>query len=346
MKIRAFLYTLFILSVINANAQKKITYSVDKAGTLITQMTQQGADSIVYLTVTGKINAIDFRHLRDEFKHLEILDLSGASIKMYVGKEGTDFGKLSIYKPDYIPKFAFCRLDDKGTLIGKSTLHRVILPYSIKSIDLAAFKGCNNLEILQLNNQNAIHLGDDALSDTITTIFVPTATTDQFRRSDTWHKFSLLEGEPLSVKVQISKMSSLRNELQNANIQPGNINFLTIEGKLDDDDFLLIRNYMAKLVHLDISNTNTETIPDYTFSQKKNLVHIDLPKGLKKIGQRAFSGCTKLGGTLYIPSQVSAIDYGAFIDCEHLTRVKVNGNKLTAVGDNLFGTEKNKLIFK
>lgn len=346
MKIRIFFIITLLLATMTAGAQEKMTYSVAKAGTLISLMTQPGADSIVYLKLTGKINAVDFRHLRDEFKHLEILDLSGADIKLYIGKDGTDTGNLSIYKPNYVPKYAFCRLDNNGKLVGKSSLRRIILPYNIKCIDIAAFKECQNLEAIQLNNPSTPDMEDEALSDTITTIFIPASTSDNFRRSDKWRTYSLIEGEPVSLKVQVGKLSSLQNEILRAGMQPGNINFLTIEGKLDEDDFLLIRNYMSKLVHLNISNTTAEAIPDYTFSQKKNLVRIDLPKGLKKIGQRAFSGCNKLGGTLLLPPQVTSIEYGAFIDCEHLTRVKAEGNKITTIGDNLFGTDKNKLIYK
>jgi hypothetical protein len=329
--------TLLLTGIVTSSAQEKMTYSVSKAGTLITQLTRQGADSIVSLKITGKINAIDFRHLRDEFKHLEVLDLSGADIKVYIGKEGTDEGNISIYKPGVIPKNAFS---------NKKTLQRIILPYSVSAIDKEAFLGCTNLSVMQLNSTAVPRLGVDAVSDTITTLFVPASISDNYRRNEQWANFSIIEGEPVVLKVQVGKLSSLQNEIQKANMQPNNINFLNIEGKLDDDDFMLIRNYMPNLVRLDITNTTAETIPEFTFSQKKRLVHIDLPRGLKKIGQRAFSGCSKLGGTIYLPATMKAIEYGAFIDCDHVTRVRALGNQITAVGDNLFGTDKNKLVFK
>jgi hypothetical protein len=345
MKIKTTIFSILLFCGISvAEAQIKMTYSVDKPGTLISQMTLQRADSIVYLKVTGKINAVDFKHLRNEFKNLEVLDLSGADIKMYIGKEGTEEGKLVLYKSDYVPKFAFCQLkNDK--LVGKSSLKRIILPFSIKCIDMAAFKECNNLETIQMNNQSAPHLSADCLADTITTVFVPASTSDSYRRSDQWSNYSVIEGEPTSAILKIGKLSSLENEILRAGLQPSNINFLTIEGKLDEDDFMLIRNYMQNLVRLDITNTTAESIPEFTFSQKRHLIRINLPKNLKKIGQRAFSGCGKLGGTLQLPPNVAAVEYGAFIDCDHLTHVKVNGSKITAVGDNLFGTDKSRLIY-
>ena len=73
-----------------ATAQEvKKTYFVSKPGTLISMMTEEEANQVTHLTLTGKINAVDFKHLRDEFKNLQVLDIANASISMYSGKEGT-----------------------------------------------------------------------------------------------------------------------------------------------------------------------------------------------------------------------------------------------------------------
>ena len=88
-------------------------------------------------------------------------------------------------------------------------------------------------------------------------------------------------------------------------------------------------------------------IPEYTFTQKKYLLRIQLPKGLKSIGQRAFSGCGRLCGTLELPAGVTAIEYGAFMGCDNLRYVVATGNKITTLGDSLFGEDgRNKLIYK
>lgn len=72
--------------MLNASAQKSKTYYVAKPGTLVELMTEAEANQITHLTLQGKLNATDFRHLRDEFKSLELLDISNASISMYAGK--------------------------------------------------------------------------------------------------------------------------------------------------------------------------------------------------------------------------------------------------------------------
>ena len=95
-----------------------------------------------------------------------------------------------------------------------------------------------------------------------------------------------------------------------------------------------------------MTNSNATTIPEYTFTQKKFLLKVLLPKGLKSIGQRAFSGCTRLSGTLMLPPTLTAIEFGAFIGCDNLSRVVATGNNLTTLGDKLFGEEDNKLEYR
>ena len=69
-------------------------------------------------------------------------------------------------------------------------------------------------------------------------------------------------------------LGKLEEEILKAGLQPRDINFLTVEGKLDNADFKLIRDYMPNLVSVDISRTNATAIPDFTFSQKKYLLRI------------------------------------------------------------------------
>lgn len=347
MKLRKILLIAAGLGIIlNASAQKIKTYHVAKAGTLIELMTETEANSITHLTLQGKLNAIDFRHLRDDFKSLELLDISNASISMYAGKNGTYPDKFYIYPANCIPAYAFCKQTNDSTFTGKTSLTRIILSDKTKNIEDAAFKGCNNLKICQIRKKTAPNLMSEALADSVTAIFVPLGSSDEYRNKKKWESFAFIEGEPLGTTVQIGKMGSLASELLKGGMQPKDVNFLTIEGKLDDADFTLIRDYMPNLVSIDLSKCNATTIPDYTFTQKKYLLNAVLPHGLKSIGQRAFSGCGRLCGTLELPSGVTAIEYGAFIGCDNLRHVMATGDKITTLGDNLFGESQDKLIYK
>ena len=328
-----------------AYAQKKRTFYVPKAGTLVELLTEEEANRITSLTLQGKINAVDFRHLRDEFTSLRELDISNAIISMYAGKGGTKSDKFYVYPANSIPAFAFCRQVNDSTWTGKETLRRIVLSDKTRSIEEAAFKGCDNLKICQIRRKKAPGLLPEALGDSLTAVFVPLGSGDAYRTSERWDDFAILEGEPLVVKVQIGKMESLASVLLREGIQPKEVNFLSIEGKMDEADFKLLRDYMPYLVSVDMAKCNATVIPDYTFTQKKYLLNIVLPSGLKTIGQRAFSGCVRLAGTLVLPSEVSAIEFGAFMGCERLRQVKVMGQEITTLGDNLFGDGPGKLVY-
>ena len=159
MKIKLLLISfLLAANALGAAAQVSKTYYVSKPGTLISMMTEEEANSVTHLTLTGKLNAEDFRHLRDEFDNLKVLDISNAEIKMYSGKAGTyPNGKFYIYMPNFIPAYAFSNVVD-GVTKGKATLEKVILSEKTKNIEDAAFKGCENLKICQIRKKTAPNL--------------------------------------------------------------------------------------------------------------------------------------------------------------------------------------------
>lgn len=347
MKIKYFFSGLLLIATISqATAQQIVKqYNISKPGTMISQMTEEEANSITHLTLTGKINAEDFKRLRDDFHNLEVLDLSNVDIKMYSGKGGTYPDKFYVYMPNFIPAYAFCRLDS-GQIIGKSKLQKVILSDKIKNIEDGAFKGCTNLKVCRINRKTPPNLLPEALADSITAIFVPLGSSDSYRNKKGWETFAFLEGQPITATAQVGLMGTLADELQKQGIQPKDIIFLTIEGKLDVEDFKLIRDYMPNLVTINIAKTNATVIPDFTFTQKKYLLSIELPQNLEVIGQRAFSNCGRLCGTVILPPTVTTLDYGAFLGCDNLRHVKAEGKKISTLGENLFGEGvANKLIY-
>lgn len=347
MKLRKLLFIITGLGLmLDLSAQKPKTCYLTKPGTLAELVTEKEADTITHLTLQGKLNAVDFRYLRDDFKKLSVLDISNTSISMYAGKNGTRSDRFYIYPANSIPAYAFCKRAENGAFTGKESLTRVILSDKTKDIKEAAFKSCDHLKICQIRKKTAPNLMPEALADSVTAIFIPVGTGDAYRSKKHWETFAFIEGEPLGTTVRIGFMRSLAGELLRKGVQPKDVNFLTVEGKLDEADFVLIRNYMPNLVSIDLSQSNATTIPDYTFTQKKYLLSVTLPQGLKSIGQRAFSGCGRLCGTLTLPPGVTAIEYGAFIGCDNLRHVVSTGNRITTLGDNLFGKGEDKLIYK
>ena len=134
---------------------------------------------------------------------------------------------------------------------------KVILSEKIKNIEDAVFKGCDNLKICQIRKKTAPNLLPEALADSVTAIFVPLGSSDAYRFKNRWENFAFIEGEPLEATIQVGAMDKLEDDIMKAGLQPRNINFLSIEGKLDNADFKLIRDYIPNLVFLGIQQLRT-----------------------------------------------------------------------------------------
>ncbi|MCD8310468.1 MAG: leucine-rich repeat domain-containing protein, partial [Prevotellaceae bacterium] len=294
---------------------------VSKPGTLSEMLTRAEADRVTTLYLQGKLNAVDFQCLRDSFKNLTVLDISTAAISSYAGKNGPCDDRFTVYHANSIPAYAFCKRVNDSTYVGKSSLVRVILSDKTKNICEGAFKGCTGLRICQIRRKMPPRLLGDALADSISAVFVPEGCVDAYRQGKQWDRFAFIEGEPVGAMLHVGPKSSLASELMRKGLKPEEVNFLSVEGKLDEADFELIRNQMPKLVTVDLSRSTAAVIPDYTFSHKRDLLKVVLPEKLRAIGQRAFSGCSRLGGTLQLPPSVTTIEYGAFMDCANLSRV-------------------------
>ena len=317
---------------------------VKKPGTLISELTLAEARNITHLTLTGKINAIDFKNLRDDFKNIEVLDISAVEIRNYVGKKGT-LDQFHVYTANSIPSHAFSEQTDYNP-VPRTALKKVILPLGLKSIEKFAFANCPNLEILICTGGEAPSLTENALSPQRTAIFVPAGCRENYSQKKNWEHFAIIDSEPVRASIILDKTDDLANELLKQGIQPKNVNFLTLSGQADADDLKIIRDYMTNLVYIDMRNTNTAEIPEYTFAQKTNLLTVYLPDNLKTIGLRAFDNCNKLGPTLLLPASLTSIGFGAFINCNSLDVVQALGNKITAIGENLFGQDsENRLVY-
>lgn len=336
---------LFISCKLLAQTGDTVRVYVDKAGTLINNFTEQQANKIAHLTITGKINAIDFKHLRNGFSMLEVLDLSNVHISAYTGKEGTFDNNFYLYPTNCVPRYAFSTKNNE-VYTGKSSLKHIILSEKIKNIEDAAFRGCNNLNILEIRRKTPPNLFEDALTNNMTAVFIPLGSRDEYRLKKRWGDFTLMEGQPMVANIQIGTFESLRDVLQKHVYQPDKINYLTIEGKLEDADFLLMRDYMPNLIAIDISKTSATNIPEFVFSHKKYLMSIKLPQALRSIGQRAFSNCERLMGELILPPTINRIDYGAFMGCGNLKKVVITGDYPTTLGENLFGDEHSRLVIE
>jgi len=322
----------------------KRSFNIEKAGLLKSKLTLQEAEGITQLTLSGRINASDFRLMRDSLLQLEVLDLSSTTISAMAGKGGTTDESFIIYVKNTIPEYAFS-VEQNGLLKGKQTLREIWLPSSTINIDKWAFTNCLNLKLLVIRKKNAPNLMQGALNDSLTAVFVPLGCRDEYKNHKGWTEFNIMEGIPVRCEVHLNSPGTLGDELLKMGNQPSDVNYLTVTGRMDENDLKLVRDYMPKLVEINLAGTTVKVLPDYLFSQKKFLMEVVLPDNLEQIGKYAFSGCARLNGTIVIPAQVAEIGEGAFLDCNRLKYIKVTGKKLVSIGDNLFRSSSNRIKY-
>jgi uncharacterized repeat protein (TIGR02543 family) len=106
-----------------------------------------GVTKIVYLTLTGAIDARDVRFMRDSMPYLTELDLSGVAVAAYTGTEGTSSsGGSTAYPANEMPQYSFY----KGSGPNNSALLSVVLPQSVATIGDNAFSFCKALAFVTL----------------------------------------------------------------------------------------------------------------------------------------------------------------------------------------------------
>lgn len=83
----------------------------------------------------------------------------------------------------------------------------------------------------------------------------------------------------------------------------------------------------------------TEEIPENAFFEARNLKKVILPESIRRIGERAFDGCSNLE-EIEIPDGVRVIPKMCFFECIHLRRVRLPQH-LTCIEERAFSACEN-----
>ena len=91
-------------------------------------------ESFTALTITGSLDARDFKYISEQMPQLTSINLSQATIVKYKSAKPLFANELD-YQADAIPEMAFFDMN----------IEQVVLPENIKAIGTAAFAGCTKL---------------------------------------------------------------------------------------------------------------------------------------------------------------------------------------------------------
>ena len=293
------------------------------AGGLFAALTAEQRSQITRLTVTGTIDARDFKTMRDDMPMLAEIDISGATIVAYTGTGGTTTSSAT-YPVNTVPQYAFY---NPNTAVSKKSLTSIILPSTATSIGYMAFSRCSGLSDITIPS-SVTSIGYQAFYQCIklTSVTIPSLVT-----SIEHYAFQECTG---LTSVNFSEPSSLTSMGTGTFFGCTGLSSVTIPSSLTSIPIHAFYQCTG-LTSVNIPSSVT-SIEEGAFLGCTGLASVNIPSSVKSIGQVAFQSCTGLT-SVNIPSSVTAIGAGAFQYCNGLTSVTFSApSSLTSVGAAAF----------
>jgi len=265
------------------------------------------------LTLTGSIDARDFKTMRDEMPTLTDIDLSDATIVAYSGNDGPASTVTKNYPANGIPDYAFS--DPFNNSQGKVGLNSIVLPVSVTSIGNYSFTKCEGLTKIDLP-AHITSIGKNAFEycTQLKNINIPSEVTSI--GSQAFVRFNGL----IAVDANNPKYSSIDGNLFN--------------------------KAQTELIQCSVSKTGTYTIPSsvtligsYAFYYCQWLTGVIIPSSVISIGNSAFSNCTGLKAVT-LPVSLISIGNIAFCGCSELTSMTIPSSVVSIGSDAFFGCIK------
>ncbi len=232
----------------------------------------------------------------------------------------------------------------------------------VKNISSEAFS-FENLHLLRVKAMNPPTLDNsfpltNDQNDAITVV-VNNGRRNNYATNARWKQFdNIVEESDADIVVNMTGNNTLADGIRFAcGYMPANVMKMKVVGPLTDTDLRVIKENMISLVSLDLSEvTNITELSEGQFAGLL-LTEIKLPKGLTRIGDRAFADClllqldalpdgvTEIGSEAFsncprvtistLPSALKTIDSSAFSECSGIRSITANEN-LESIGDGAF----------
>lgn len=317
---KTLLFLLCLSLSIWANAIVSKSIDLTTPGTLSTALTTTELTTVTNLTVTGSIDARDFKTMRDNMPSLIIVNLLDSNILSYTGTDGTNGNNNITYAANLIPlnwkpiNLTSVQLPISTTAIGGyafnkcNKLTEISIPSSVITVGVGAFFGCSSLQSVQLSNSVTI-LADYVFSGctNLENFVIPTSTT--------------LIGVQSFFGCKKLTSISLPTTLQSI----GSSAFSLCSG----------------LTSITIPSS-VKSIGIAAFEYCINLTTVTLFEGLTSIGGQAFQGCTKLQ-SITIPEGVNTIERYLFRECNSLSSITLP-NSINVIKEKAFANCTNLKI--
>ncbi|NLU37862.1 MAG: leucine-rich repeat protein [Bacteroidales bacterium] len=301
---KLFLFIAFVLISISLFSEVSKTVNIT-AGGLASALTPEERGTITDLTITGTVDARDFKTMRDSMEVIAVVNMEDATIVGYKGSLGTG-NSYTTYPENGIPDMAFAPSK------MKLSLKSFIFPTSITWIGDRAFLNCLGLTSLIIPSQ-VTTIGPYSFGGCkgLTSISIPGSVT------------SIDETSFVQASGDVS-------------VSDSNLNYLSEGGVLfNKDKTVLIHCPSSKIGGYVIPSTVT-SLSAYSFTSCLYLTSISIPSSVTSIGKQAFYSCQNLA-SISLPPNITAIEEHTFTMCHKLTSIVVP-SKVTSIGESAFNT--------
>lgn len=290
--------------------QKGITNAVhlETAGTLTTQFTEQELGSITQLTITGKMDARDFKTIREKMSVIALLDISAATIEAYTNSADQlryPENTLPQSNPEWIDSW------DDHSLNEKTSLTTVVLPASLTGIGTKALEGCTGLQKMVIPSRvTRIDAGAFYGCTSLTECLLPSSLlTLGMHAFYGCSKLGYIELPPRLLVIDrytFSECTSLAGAFIPESVTT-----------IGENAF----SYCSSLFSLNLPYS-LKTIGSYAFYKCTGLIFLTIPSSVTAIYSNAFGGCSKLID-LELPRTLKILEPEAFGYCIHLREIRV-----------------------
>jgi len=191
-----------------------------------------------------------------------------------------------------------------NSAFGNNAIKTLTVPASVTSIGSGFGSSLINVYCNPLTPPNASNPFAEA------TIYVPAGKGAAYR-SQWGTSTRIIDSEDEILTINVKTAGTLYSRILAQDYQLDDVLRLKLKGTLNDDDYSTVKN-MCNLYDIDLSELNITELPNECFKNFTTLNKITLPNSLLSLEDDAFSGCTRLSGTITIPGNCSSIGKKAF----------------------------------
>lgn len=338
------------------------TINLSSAGTLSSLLTTTEKNTITDLTVTGNINAQDFKTMKQSMSALLTIDISNTTIMAYTGTGGTAGSTSKTYPANEVPESALSYnskitsaiLPTTTTSIGNyafyfsTALTQVTIPNTVTSIGAYAFNNSTALAALDIP-ASVTSIGTLAVRDCTGYITVDAGNSVYSSLNGILYnkaQTTLIQC-PTSISGAITLASTTTNLSDGAFNYCISLTQITIPASVASIGNYVFRGCPALLV-VEAGNTNYSSLNGILYNATKTTLiqcptslagTITIPSSVTTIGTQAFYDCTLIS-QVTIPSSVTNINSGAFNNCTELTTATLPAGLLTLGASAFFNCSK------